>query len=266
MPNTNFSVAFMGVVGSSAIGNKQRARCGANTSCVLVKIDGKRPIIIDMGTGLARITGVNDADILLSHFHYDHIEGMPFFSQFFVGGEFNIYSRPLKGVDVKTALTNFIREPYLPITMDFFKANINFHNICEEKFVTAGGTNVESIALDHPGGSTGYKISQGEKKLVYLCDNDRVDQKIIDFCKHADLIIFDSFFTEEQYSSGKFKGWGHSHHMAGLELLKSSDAKKIAFTHHAPSRTDDELFHIAMNVRKHSPDSFVAIDDMIVNL
>jgi phosphoribosyl 1,2-cyclic phosphodiesterase len=263
MSTPNIKVTFLGVGGSSAIYRPQRARYGTNTSCVLMQIDGKRPIILDMGTGIAKLANIPCANIFISHFHYDHIEGMPFFKPFFTeGNEFNIYS----GDDTKAVLRDFLKHPFMPIGLENFRARINYHNTVHWSFMTDDGVEIETIGLHHPGGGTGYKVKSDGKSVVYLCDNELACEKIVYFCNKADLIIFDAHFTTEEYNSGKFLGWGHSHHRAGVDLAINAGAKRIAFTHHAPLRTDDELDALNNEVRRQFEGACMAAEDMEIIL
>ena len=248
MPDSDFTVTFLGVGGSCSAGDRRRVRYGSNTSCVLVRV-GERPIILDMGTGLVRLTGTagNDvlrgADILLSHFHYDHIEGMPFFEPLFVDGRFDIYARPPETSDVKTTITNFFKDPYLPIKYNYYNAELHCHDLLTPSFTTATGIEVSTMPLNHPGGCTGYRIEYDGHVLVYLSDHEHTGDETatVQFSAGADLIIYDAHFTRAEYDTGRFIGWGHSHHEAGLKLAETAGAGRIAFTHHAIWRTDDEL-------------------------
>jgi len=265
MPSSDFTVTFMGVGGSCAAGSKRRARYGSNTSCVLARIGG-RPVIIDMGTGLVRLTDISGADILLSHFHYDHIEGMPSFVPFFNEGRFDIYARPPDGLSVDAALSDYMKKPYLPITYSDFKADIRCHKIDGARFTIACGAEIDTLPLPHPGGCTGFRIAYGGRALIYLCDSEHDGGDTAEFCAGCDLVIYDAHFTADEYASGRYTGWGHSNHEAGIALAEASGARRIAFTHHAVWRTDDELDALAENLRKRFTQTYIAAEDMEIEL
>ncbi|MCL2031242.1 MAG: MBL fold metallo-hydrolase, partial [Oscillospiraceae bacterium] len=113
MSGSDFTVTFSGVGGSCAMSGPSRRRYGSNTPCVSVRAGGRR-VLLDMGTGAARLRDIEAADILLSHFHYDHIEGIPFFSPFFTGGGFYIYAPPPGGGRVRAPPSGLVTRPFLP--------------------------------------------------------------------------------------------------------------------------------------------------------
>jgi phosphoribosyl 1,2-cyclic phosphodiesterase len=283
MPKSNFTVTFLGVGGSCAVSTPLRARYGANTPCVLAEAGG-RLAVFDMGTGLHRlpeIVGeVREADILLSHFHYDHIQGMPYFPPFFREGRYDIYARAPEGSDVKSVLSDLMRTPYHPVSFAGFRADIRCHDLEGAEFTTASGLNVATVALNHPGGCTGYRLEYEGRLLVYLCDHEyspspehghakgeeNDEPVIINFCKNADLVVYDAFVTAAEYAGGKYTGWGHSHHEAGLDLAEAAGAKRIAFMHHAAWRTDAELDTIAEEIRARNPEAYMAAEGMRISL
>ena len=263
MSTNEIKVTFLGVGGSYNASGIHRIRYGTRTSCVSVRIGDLPPVIIDMGTGVLKNDGINEADILLSHYHYDHIMGLPFFKPFYKDGSFSIYAHSYKGKSVYDIINDFMKAPFLPVTTGVFHAQVQYFDI-SDCFTTRSGFDVETIPLYHPGGCTGYKLCHNGKSIVYLCDNETVDDKIIDFCRDVDLIIFDAQFTEDEYLSNIYKGWGHSYHEAGIELALASGASKIALTHHLPSRTDDDLESIGHRLNEKFDGALIAPEDMTV--
>ena len=265
MSVSDFTITLLGVGGSCAYSSARRSRYGANTSCALVEAGGQL-VILDMGTGLMHLDKIDRADILLSHYHLDHIEGMPFFDSFYTGERFDIYGSPPPGSNVRAALSGLMQAPLLPITLEGFRADMCFHDVGEGHFITAGGVEVDAITLDHPGGCTGYKITYNGRSLVYLIDHERVGDKEINFCTDADLIVYDAHFTAEEFQSGRYKGWGHSHHEAGLALAEAAAAKRIVFVHHALWRTDDDLDALDQHFRTRFKDAFIGREEMRIEL
>ena len=258
-------ITFYGVRGSYDAGGAGQVRYGMKTSCVLVKAGDMRPVIIDMGTGAFGLKNIKEADIFISHYHYDHITGIPFFKPFHEPGSFNIYGKRYMDMTVKNVISDLMRAPFFPITPDDFQAEIEYQDV-SEFFTTHNGLKVETISLHHPDGATGYKLMCDGKSIVYLCDNETVDDDIIQFCKNVDLIIYDALYTEEEYLSGKYTGWGHSYHEAGIELAQKSGAKRIALSHHAPARSDDELDKIGLRLKEHFNSSYIASEGMTLEI
>jgi phosphoribosyl 1,2-cyclic phosphodiesterase len=277
LASKGFTVTFLGVGGSCSVSSHRRARYGSNTSCVMVEA-GEHLIILDMGTGLVRLPDfigskeIKRADILLSHFHCDHIEGFPFFKPFFTGERFDIYASASETVDTVGALSGYMKRPYLPIGLVDFRAEMLCHNISEPSFVLSSGVQVHTFALNHPGSATAYRLEYGGRSLVYGCDHEpRPDESgFIEFCRETDLLIYDAFFTGEEFASGVYKGWGHSHHEAGLEVAKAAKAKRLAFTHHHINRSDDDLDAFAVSMRELSaeaqPEIIVAAEGLQICL
>jgi len=254
------TVTFLGVSGSYAAQ-------GRGTSCVLVRQNG-RALIFDMGTGLARLQGIDEADILLSHYHYDHIGGMPFFEPFFTHGRFDVYAAPPAGSSVKAALSDYMRHPYWPITVSQFTADLNFHDIQGDRFRLDSGAEVRTVPLNHPGGATGYRVDWGGRSLAYVCDHEcgGDESALVKLCHNCDMVIYDAFFVKDEIDSGRYEGWGHSHHTAGIALAELAGAKRIAFTHHAPWRTDTDLARLAAETAARFPGAVIATEDLRVDL
>jgi phosphoribosyl 1,2-cyclic phosphodiesterase len=273
MAASDFTVTFLGVGGSCSVGSPRRARYGANTPCVMVEA-GDSLVILDMGTGLARLPEFREnkqtdrADILLSHFHCDHIEGLPFFNPFFASGRFDIYACPPENTDTERVLSGYMKNPYMPIGFADFRAELRWHDLNEPSFVTASGIPIKTFALNHPGGATGYRLEHEGHSLVYCCDHEpRSDERpLVEFCRDTDLIIYDAFFTSAEYATGQYTGWGHSHHEAGFALAQAAAAKCIAFTHHHIRRSDDALDALAARLGERQPPILMASEGMKIDL
>ena len=265
MPGSDFIVTFLGVGGSSALSRPERTRYGANTSCVLLEAGG-RPLILDMGTGLVKLRELRQADILLSHYHLDHIEGMPFFEPLYTDGQFDVYGRSYQDTNIRSALSGLLRPPYLPITPSHFRAEVRYHDIGRDSFTTTGGLDVDTIALDHPDGCLGFRIHYGGRSVAYVIDHERTGEEEARFCEGADLMIYDAHFTAAEYESGRYTGWGHSHHEAGLALAQAAGARRIVFVHHAIWRTDDELDALAAGLSARFAGAVVGKEDMRIEL
>lgn len=275
-----FQVTFMGASGSSAGNYYQREVFGNNTSCIFVQV-GERNIVLDLGTGSVSLVpyiqeiyekewNTNELDVFLGHFHYDHIEGFLFFKPLFDGKKHRIYGKKMGNRTTRQIFSEYLRTPFIPISIEQVEENVEFKEINEgEKILLDDEVTVETCSTHHPGGCLAYKISYHGKSLVYMLDHEHgSDQDLIleNFCKQCDLLIYDGTFTEQEYSTGKYTGWGHSTYLAGVRFAKRAEVKQIAFSHHAPWRTDRELLRIGDEVKKVFPKSYVVTEGMQFDL
>lgn len=252
-----FTITFYGVCGSSTARMPGRERYGGNTSCALVRA-GDSFIVLDMGTGFAVLSrdiarlGLCRAAVLLSHYHYDHIEGFPHFGGFYQPLEVDIYGQSSCGKDVRQLLYGYLSQPYYPITPDSFLANIAYHTIQPGDSFDLGEVRVETYSTNHPGGALAYKLHYRGKTLVHLLDHElgsALDAELLGVCRGADLLVMDAQFTEEEYGTGTYTGWGHSTHWGCVEFAKAAGARTVALTHHAIQRRDQELDAIALEMQ-----------------
>ncbi|MEG1584738.1 MAG: MBL fold metallo-hydrolase [Anaerovorax sp.] len=270
-----FTVEFFGVRGSTATNSSDKMEYGCNTSCVLVTA-GEQHIILDMGTGIVSLgnffirQGLCDASVLLGHFHYDHIEGFPFFQPFYKEGSYRIYGRPRDGKSVRELLEGYMRQPYFPVTSEIFGADVTFYDLSETAEFTIGELlTVKAIESCHPGGATAYKLTLGGRSLVYLTDYEHGsprEQAITEFCNGAHMLIYDANFTQKEYDKGRYSGWGHSTCEAGVTLAKNAGVDKLVLTHHASKRTDDEIKELGQELQGLYPRVIMAKEGLILSI
>ncbi len=244
-------VKFWGVRGSIPISSSKNSKYGGNTSCVEVNCGGKI-IILDSGTGImplghdimsGNIVKENNMKrlyIFISHVHWDHIQGFPFFQPAFEPEfEISIYSSLHDEINIESALRGQMTAPYFPIQLKDMSACMNFKNIKSDENVQIGNVIVKSISLDHPNGSLGYKITCEDKSVAYISDHEHTEkstQRMIKFLKETNLVIFDAQYTPDEYSGsdggGGCKGWGHSTWEAAVTLCREAKVGQLALTHH----------------------------------
>ncbi len=269
-------VTFYGVGGSTSVSGAARVAFGTNTSCTLIDLGG-RYVIFDMGTGLVSLSaqaealGLESADIFISHFHYDHIEGFGFFKPFFSeNASFTIHAVPQDGYSTEGLLSGYLRAPFSPITPSHFPASIKYRELIFDSVYNLNtDLTIRTTALNHPSGSTAYRLEYGGKSLVYMLDHEHsasFDDRLIAFCHNADLIIYDAMFTQAEYDSGAYTGWGHSTPEMGIALCKNASAKRIALTHHATWRTDKEFMTMENHAQKLYPHACLAREGMVITL
>jgi phosphoribosyl 1,2-cyclic phosphodiesterase len=218
-------------------------RCGGNTACVEVRC-GSRVIILDAGTGIRELglqleaEGVTEVDLLISHGHMDHLQGFPFFNPAYnAGTRINVYlSHP--GVH---PLHKLMEAPYFPVPFESLGADIQFHEMNGRRRL--GEVEVRSHPLNHPGGSTAFRLEYRGKTLIYFTDHEPYggprDQAARDFTAGADLLIREAQYTAAEYELKR--GWGHSRFDDAVSDAIAADVASLALFHHDPQHDDQFL-------------------------
>lgn len=244
-------LSIHGCRGSTTTSSRSTWKYGGNTSCFEVLTDN-RQIIFDAGSGFKNVKFSKStvSFLLLSHFHHDHIQGLPFNPELFDPKNEIIISSGLCDLElVKETIQKYFSPPYFPIDIVSLLSNIKFlpFNVVQEKL--ASDIILDSMLLHHPGGSTGYKLKEKNSLFIYLCDNEFEDEqrrRLASFSKNADLLIWDGMFTQKELTDKK--GWGHSSIEQAIDFNTQANCKKILITHHAPNRSDKELDQIAKDL------------------
>ncbi|SLN38614.1 MBL fold metallo-hydrolase [Oceanibacterium hippocampi] len=270
------TIRFWGVRGSIATPSPRHVRYGGNTSCVEVSI-GDETIIFDSGTGIRplghsiRKRGINRAHLLLSHCHWDHINGFPFFSPaFHPGFDFHVMAGHLSEQGgIRSVLSQQMSHPVFPVPIEIMKAQMAFEDFrAADSFTLAPGIRIRTAPLNHPDRATGYRIEHGGKSFCYVTDTEHrpegPDQAILGLIEGADLVVYDSTYTDDEYP--KFVGWGHSTWQEGVRLCRAANVKRLAIFHHDPEHTDDVMDRIAADAAVEWQNAFVSREDMIVTL
>ena len=270
-------VRFWGVRGSIACSGPRTVRYGGNTSSVEVRC-GERMLLFDGGTGLrylgntlAQDGQAIDADLFLTHTHFDHVAGLPFFRPFFdPKNRWRLWAGHLAdGMTLRRVLGEFMMAPLFPVPPEVFKAKMEYRDFKAGETLAPGpGIRLRTATLNHPDGATGYRIEYGGRSVCYLTDTEHVpgapDRNILELIAGADLVIYDSMYTDSEYNG--YVGWGHSTWQEGVRLCRAAGAKRLAVFHHDPEHDDDMLDGIAREVEKEMPGSVVAKDGLIIRL
>ena len=244
-------LSIHGCRGSTATSSYSTQKYGGNTSCFEIITDNHQ-IIFDAGSGFQNIKFLKStvSFLFLSHFHHDHIQGLPFNPELFDPKNKIIISSDLYDIKVvKQTIQKYFSPPYFPIDLVSSLSNIKFlpFNAVQENLKK--DISIDSVLLNHPGGSKGYKLVEKNSSFVYLCDNEfGEDQRksLAHFSKNADLLVWDGMFTQEEIDDKK--GWGHSSIEQAIDFNKGANCKKILITHHSPNRNDEELDQIAKDL------------------
>jgi phosphoribosyl 1,2-cyclic phosphodiesterase len=272
-----FKVKFWGVRGSIACPSEKYVVYGGNTACIEIACGGRR-LVMDCGTGLRNFghwlmrKGIGHADILLSHTHWDHINGFPFFSPAFRDDfEFTIHAGHLRssGLTIREVMAGQMVQPMFPVPIDAMSAKLGFRDFSAgETFMIDDAVTVHTTPLNHPNNATGYRIEYGGKSVCYVTDTEHVpgrpDQKVLDLIRDADLVIYDCTYTDAEFPAKV--GWGHSTWQEGVRLCRRAGAKRLAIFHHDPDHDDDFMAQLEKDARHLWTGALVARENMRIIL
>lgn len=273
-----FEVKFWGVRGSIACPSPNHMAFGGNTSCIEVACGDTR-IVLDAGTGIRSLghrftrEDVTRATILLSHTHWDHINGFPFFSPAFrPGSEMRIMAGHLSDAGgVQDILAGQMANPTFPVPLEAMRSTMTFTDFrAGDEFPLPDDRRVKvrTAALNHPNGATAYRIGYGGKALCYVTDTEHVigkpDRNILALIEGADLVIYDSTYTDDEFP--KKIGWGHSTWQEGVRLCRAANVKQLAIFHHDPDHEDPFMEEVEKKARETWSNAFVARENMSLSL
>ncbi len=269
-------VKFWGVRGSIATPSADHMKYGGNTSCVELMIND-RVIIFDAGTGVRMLgnclinRGIKDYLFLQSHTHWDHINGFPFFAPVYRDDvNIEIHAGHLAHTcGIHQVLSSQMCQPTFPVPFAELAANISFRDFhAGESFSLGDGIEVRTAPLNHPDGGTGYRVEAEGVSICYVTDTEhvlgRTDENVAGLIEGADLVIYDSTYTDEEYP--QFVGWGHSTWQEGVRLCQEGNVGQLAIFHHDPSHDDAFLDNVAAEARNTWSGAFVAREGMCVEL
>lgn len=256
-------VRFWGTRGSLAKPGRDTVRFGGNTSCVQIVADSGTQLVLDCGTGahglgrhlLSECTESVSGALLLSHTHWDHIQGIPFFAPFFLPDQqWDIYAPRGLASSLDETLAGQMQYTYFPVKLDQLGARIRFHELVEGRF-EIGDVTVTARYLNHPCITLGYRIEVDNAVAVYACDHEPIgrqpetglpevresEARHIEFLRGADLVIHDAQYRASEYAAKR--GWGHSTIEYSIAVCREAGVRHLVFTHHDPIRTDADIEH-----------------------
>jgi phosphoribosyl 1,2-cyclic phosphodiesterase/DNA-binding response OmpR family regulator len=264
-------VRFWGTRGSIAKPGPGTVRYGGNTSCVEVRTRAGTLLVLDCGTGAhglghaleAAKTGPLRGHILISHTHWDHIQGVPFFAPLFVeGNEWDVYAPRGLRESVRETLAGQMQYTYFPVSLDQFAATVRFHDLVEGAF-TIADVRVTARYLNHPALTLGYRLEADGVALIYATDHEPhsralaagdaaalagEDRRHVEFLAGADLLIHDAQYTAAEYAEKV--GWGHSPVESVVATARAAGARRLVLFHHDPLRDDAALDQVVAAARR----------------
>lgn len=271
-----FKVKFWGVRGTFPCAYPSHLGYGGNTSCVEVTV-GDRTLILDAGTGLRGLgkhllrDNIRHASLLLSHAHWDHINGFPFFEAGYRPDfSLDIFARDLTGCNcIGEVLTSCMEKPLFPVPLTTMRARLGFQNLhAGDQIDLTPGLVIKTGELNHPGGAVGYRIEYGGKVFCYVTDTEhvagRLDQNILRLIEGADIVAYDSSYTEEEYATRV--GWGHSTWNEGVKLAREAGVKQFCLFHHDPDHDDTIMAGIERDAQRAFPGAFAAREGVTLDM
>lgn len=274
-------VCFWGVRGSIASPGPQTARYGGNTTCIEVRSDAGELIILDAGTGIFPLSQrllkqlPVSANIFITHTHWDHIQGLPFFIPLFIPGNLAKIHGPfdfVTGNGIEQVMNVQLQYSYFPVREAELRAAIEYRTLQAGEVVEVGDAIVRTMLLNHPVTNYGYRIESNGKSVFFSGDHepwkniyaeedaefadyqamvDQQQQAFEAFLAGIDVLIMDCSYTSAEYPAKV--GWGHGTFDGALDLALKVGAKRLVCTHHEPTRSDEELERVFAELLQRVP-------------
>ncbi len=298
-------ITFWGVRGSYPVPGRGTVRYGGQTSCVEVRTASGASVILDAGTGLralgqklARDSGatLGRHHILLSHVHWDHIQGLPFFEPMYItGNTVEVYALLTAADELQQVIGGITRHEFFPVPLEAVPAEINFHEVDPGLPMTIEDAQILPFALNHPFGSVGYRIDADGTSVAYVSDTAPFNQvlhkqhflpgletltdedrrvlgdmraALVKSLHGCDTVIYDTHFLPEEYA--RFPHYGHSTPDQALDIVAGNDVRRLILYHHAPSHTDDQMDEIAARYKEQGAavgvDVITACEGMVLSV
>jgi len=271
-----YRLKFFGVRGSIPVCGEGFQKFGGNTTCILLE-GPKRTVILDAGTGIRELgkemaqdphMGIDRPCFLaFSHFHWDHIQGLPFFIPAYDSRRtftISAIGRERRGLDLRSIFETQMQEDYFPVSLDGMGAKIEFLQTSED-YMSGKTAFVRVTKHNHPGGAYSYRLQDIEEGtvLVYCTDiehGERIDPQIVALARDADLLIHEGQYTPEELP--RYQGWGHSSWTQAVEVAEQAKVKRLIITHHDPDHNDAFLLDVEKQCQARFPGALLAREKM----
>ena len=268
-------VRIWGARGSVPCPGPKTVRYGGDTACVELRC-GPHLLVFDGGSGIRELgrslenAGPVEADVFLTHFHLDHILGLPFFKPAYgPDNRVHLHAAQLdSSLSLKTILARMMSPPLFPVPIDMYRADVDFRDfVAGDRLVPHPGLVVETRPLDHPGGACGYRVTWQGRSFAYVTDTEHprdgsLDPNVQSLMAGADVAIYDATFTDDEYEV--YRGWGHSTWREGVRAADAAGVGTLLLFHHDPSHDDAAMDRIAADADAARPGTLVAMDGMVL--
>ena len=259
------NVSFFGVRGSTPCPSPANARYGGNTACVVVDLPGADPILFDLGTGLRSYGDTLPAGepfngaAFVSHLHWDHVQGLPFFAPVLrAGAHLDVYGpAPEPGLSLADAFAGFMRPPYFPVTVEQLPGHVTFIDLAGAS-VELGEATVTAGDVPHVGVTNGYRLDALGRSIAYISDHQQpaagdltVAESVIDLARDVDLLIHDAQYTDDEFDAKC--DWGHCTVAYAVNVAVAASARRLALFHHDPAHDDTTLDCLLAAARRLAP-------------
>lgn len=279
-------VTFWGVRGSYPVPGPKTVRYGGHTSCIEVRSARGACLVVDAGTGMRELGKKLAAEqvghaswehhVILSHVHWDHIQGLPFFEPAYVGGTaIHVYAPRAAADELQQVIGGITRHEFFPVPLEAVPADFEFREVTPGVGISIDDFELMPMALNHPFGAVGYRIEADGTALAYVSDTapfdrmlhkqhftaapetpnaadrrllDKMRATLVEVLQGVDTVIYDTHFTSEEYE--RFPHFGHSTPEHALEICREAECRRLVLYHHAPSHDDDQMDQIEKTYRK----------------
>jgi phosphoribosyl 1,2-cyclic phosphodiesterase len=275
-------LVFWGVRGSTPTLERDTWRYGGNTPCLELTAPDGTSFILDCGTGIRMLgnhltntqNGLGiESHILVTHYHWDHIQGIPFFRPFFESqNRFQFYSFQSSYLGPNSLQQVFeaqLSSPYFPVDVTMMTASREFHEISAGQTWDVNGTKITATGLNHPQGCLGYRIETTAGSVVYATDNEpgapECDRNLLQLAQNADVLVYDAQYSPEQLASER-KGWGHSSWLEGVKIARAAKVRNLILFHHDPDSPDKIVDGFLSAARQEFPATWAASEGMSITL
>ncbi len=244
-------MTFYGVRGSCPCPSDDNRRYGANTACVALTAEGEPPIVFDLGTGLRTFGDTQPTDgsfigaALLTHIHWDHVQGLPFFPPADrYGARFDVFGPQQDDASLAELFDGFIRPPYFPITCSQLRGDIVFHDVLKDD-IELGSAHVAVRPVPHSGPTVGYRVTWDDRTVCYISDHqapldlDSIADSVLELADGADVLVHDAQYTRAEFQEKST--WGHCTIDYAVNVARSAGVRTLVLFHHDPAHSDEQL-------------------------